>query len=162
MSKRSLSEKQMLNRIDRMILHYKYICPRYSTRTKLKFNQEKSYWVKINVRRNRKWQGCKARHTSVVYTRCKYSHAVEQPLYNRNRQCPSIRARQEGQILLNILIYSLQSFSIPLWDVRPEISSLDNNSSEFAWNWTCQQLCPSPAFWKAPRFHTSLDTWGLH
>lgn len=70
----------------------------------------------------------------------------------------SMADRNDGNYLSERLHLYPERFYIPLWKVRPKITSPDNNSSEFAWNWTCQHVSPSPVLWKARRFHTFLST----
>lgn len=79
-------------------------------------------------------------------------------------QTVSILPWQTGMteiICLNVFIYTPKGF-ISQCEKCDQRLPADNNSSEFAWNWTCQHISPAPVLWKARRFHASLYMWSSY
>lgn len=62
-------------------------------------------------------------------------------------------------ICLDVFIHPPKGFISRCEKCDQRLPALNNNSSEFGWNWTCQHVSPSPVLWKARHFHTSLSTW---
>ncbi len=64
-------------------------------------------------------------------------------------------------ICMYVFIYT-QRFYTLLWKCDQRLAAMTIIHLKFAWNWTCQQVRPSPVLWKAWCFHTSLDMWSSH